>query len=50
MRTHRLTAAPALLIAVGGLVVGLAAPAVGRQASHLINGNTIKKHSISGTG
>ncbi len=48
MRTHRLTAASALLLAAGGLVVGLAAPAAGREASHLINGNTIKKHSISG--
>jgi hypothetical protein len=48
MRTHQLTTVPMLLVAAGGLVVGLAAPAAGREASHLINGNTIQKHSIAG--
>jgi hypothetical protein len=48
MRTQRLATLPMLLIAVGGLIVGLAAPAAGREASHLISGTTIKKHSIAG--
>jgi hypothetical protein len=37
-----------LLLAASGLVVGLAAPAAGREAHHLISGSTIKKHSIAG--
>jgi hypothetical protein len=48
MRTHRLTALPMLLVATGGLVVGLAVPAAGREASHLINGSSIKPHSVAG--
>jgi hypothetical protein len=48
MRTHRLTSLPLLLIAAGGLVVGLAVPATARETSHLINGSTIKKGSIAG--
>jgi hypothetical protein len=37
-----------LAVVIGGLVVGLAALAVGRAASHLISGASIKPHSISG--
>jgi hypothetical protein len=37
-----------LLIAAAGLVVGLAMPAAGHEAKHLINGKTIAKHSIAG--
>jgi hypothetical protein len=48
MRTQRLATLPMLLVAAGGLIVGLAAPAAGREASHLISGNTIKRHSIAG--
>ncbi|HEX3823454.1 MAG TPA: hypothetical protein VHV79_03185 [Mycobacteriales bacterium] len=48
MRSHRLTTVPMLLIAAAGLVVGLALPAAGREAGHLINGKTIAKHSIAG--
>lgn len=48
MFSHRLTAVPALLIAAGGLVVGLAIPAAGREAVRAINGSSIKPHSIAG--
>jgi hypothetical protein len=37
-----------LLVAAGGLVVGLAVPAAANEASHLINGSSIKPHSIAG--
>jgi hypothetical protein len=36
------------LIAAGGIVIGLAAPAAVREASYLINGASIKQHSIAG--
>jgi hypothetical protein len=48
MRSHRLTTVPMVLIAAAGLVVGLALPAAGHEAGHLINGKTIAKHSIAG--
>lgn len=48
MRSHRLTTVPILLVAAGGLVVGLAMPAAGHEARRLINGSLIKKHSIVG--
>ena len=48
MRTRRLTALPMLLIAAGGIVVGLAMPAAAREASTLINGKSIAKLSIPG--
>jgi hypothetical protein len=48
MSSHRLTTVPMLLVAAAGLVVGLALPAAGREAGHLINGKTIAKHSIAG--
>jgi hypothetical protein len=47
MRNH-LTAVPVLLIAAGGLIVGLSVPAAAHEASHLINGSTIEPHSITG--
>jgi hypothetical protein len=43
-----LTTLPLLLVAAGGLVVGLAVPAAARETGHLINGNSIKVHSIAG--
>jgi hypothetical protein len=48
MRTFRLSAVPMLLIAAGGLVVGLAVPAAAREASTLINGRSIAIQSIPG--
>jgi hypothetical protein len=48
MRSHRLTTMSMLLLAAGGLVVGLALPAAGHEAKHLISGSTIKQHSIAG--
>jgi hypothetical protein len=39
---------PMLAIAIAGVIVGLATPAAAKQASHLINGSSIKKNSISG--
>jgi hypothetical protein len=48
MRSHRLTTMSMLLLAAGGLVVGLALPAAGHEAKHLISGSSIKKHSIAG--
>jgi hypothetical protein len=39
---------PAALIVAGIVVVGLAAPAAGHEASHLIKGSSIAKHSIPG--
>jgi hypothetical protein len=48
MSSHRLSTVPMVLIAAAGLVVGLAMPAAGREAGHLINGKTIAKHSITG--
>ncbi|MFZ0714565.1 hypothetical protein [Mycobacterium sp.] len=48
MRAIRRSALPVLLFSAVGLVVGLAAPAAGREASHLINGASIKEHSIAG--
>jgi hypothetical protein len=48
MSANRLSSLSVVLIAAGGLVVGLAAPAAGREASHLINGSSIKPHSIAG--
>jgi hypothetical protein len=49
MRVHGLAALPLLLIAVAGLVVGLALPAAARETSHLINGSSINAHTISGS-
>ena len=48
MATTRLSALPMLLIAGGGLVVGLAAPAAAHEAAGLINGKSIAVHSIPG--
>jgi hypothetical protein len=48
MGKNHVTTVSMVLIAAGGLVVGLAAPAAGREASHLINGSSIKQHSIAG--
>lgn len=39
---------PMIAVAVGALVVGLAAPAAASEASHLISGSQIKNHSITG--
>jgi hypothetical protein len=48
MSTHRVKTASMVAIAAGGLVVGLAVPAAGREANLLINGASIAKHSIAG--
>lgn len=48
MRNRRVTAVPMILIAAAAVVVGLAVPAAGREAGHLINGAMIKKHSLAG--
>jgi hypothetical protein len=48
MPSNRLTTVPILLIAAGSLIVGLAMPAAAHEAGHLINGATIKPHSIAG--
>jgi hypothetical protein len=39
---------PIVAVAVGGLVVGLAAPAAASEASHLISGSQIKNHTVTG--
>jgi hypothetical protein len=44
----RKTSVPLLLIAAGGLVVGLAVPAAAHETSHLINGKSIAIQSIPG--
>jgi hypothetical protein len=59
MKVKQLRSLPLMLVAAGGLVVGLAVPAAAHEASHLINGKTIaknsipanrlKKHSVTGT-
>ncbi|HEX3908858.1 MAG TPA: hypothetical protein VHW92_13120 [Mycobacteriales bacterium] len=43
-----MTTFPLLLIAAGGLVIGLAVPAAARETGHLINGSSIKQHTIAG--
>ena len=48
MLEGRKSAIPLLLIAAGGLVVGLAVPAAARETSHLINGKSIAIQSIPG--
>lgn len=48
MRIRQLLNAPLLLVAAGGLVVGLAGPAFGHEARHLISGASIKPHTIAG--
>jgi hypothetical protein len=48
MLKGRKTAVPLLLIAAGGLVVGLAVPAAAHEASHLIDGKSIAIQSIPG--
>jgi hypothetical protein len=48
MRIRDLKSGPLILVAAGGLVVGLAMPAAAGEASHLINGKTIKPHTIAG--
>jgi len=45
---RRMTTSSILVAAVVGLIVGLALPAAGRTASQLINGASIKEHSIAG--
>jgi hypothetical protein len=49
MRIHGLAALPLLLIAAGGLVIGLAIPAAARETGHLIDGSSIKAHTITGS-
>jgi hypothetical protein len=48
MRSRQLTPLALMLIAAGGLVVGLAMPAAAREASNLINGRSIAIQSIPG--
>ncbi len=48
MSTNRLAAPALLLVAAGGLVVGLAIPAAAHEARTLINGKSIAVHSIPG--
>jgi hypothetical protein len=48
MNVRRLVSSTTIAVAVGGLVVGLSAPAVAHEAKHLISGASIKKHSIAG--
>jgi hypothetical protein len=48
MRDRRLTTGPMLLLATGGLVVGLALPAAAHEASSLINGKSIAVRSLPG--
>jgi hypothetical protein len=48
VRAHHVTTFPLLLIAAGGLVIGLAVPAAARETGHLINGSSIKQHTIAG--
>ncbi len=48
MSSRRMTASSILVASVVGLIVGLALPAAGRAASQLINGASIKEHSIAG--
>jgi hypothetical protein len=48
MWRSRLATVPMLLVAAGGLVVGLAVPAAAREAGHLINGRSIAVQSIPG--
>jgi hypothetical protein len=47
MKLSGLKAAPAVALVVGGLVVGLSAPAAARETKHLISGSSIKEHSIA---
>lgn len=44
----KVSAVPMLLIAAGGLIVGLAVPAAAQEAGRLINGRSIAVHSIPG--
>jgi hypothetical protein len=46
MKVKQLRSLPMMLVAAGGLVVGLALPAAAHDASHLINGKSIAKNSI----
>jgi hypothetical protein len=46
--TNTLSRLPMLLIAAGGLVVGLALPAAAHETGRLINGTSIAVHSIPG--
>jgi hypothetical protein len=48
MAIRSFKSAPLLAVASGSLVVGLAMPAAAKEASHLVNGASIKKNSISG--
>jgi hypothetical protein len=48
VRTHQLRTLPLLLIAAGGLVVGLAVPAAAHEAGSLINGKSIAIQSLPG--
>jgi hypothetical protein len=48
MATVKMCALPMLLMAAGGLVVGLAAPVAAQEAGRLINGKSIAVHSIPG--
>jgi hypothetical protein len=48
MKVRGLRSTALLMVAAGGLVVGLAMPAAAHEAAHLINGKTIKNHTITG--
>lgn len=48
MMIRGLRSVPMLMIAAGGLVVGLAMPAAAHEAGHLIDGKTIKNYTITG--
>jgi hypothetical protein len=50
MRVPQVVTLPTAMIIAGVVIVGLAAPAAGREASHLIKGTSIAKHSILVTG
>jgi hypothetical protein len=44
----RISTFSVLVIAVAGVVAGLAMPAAARETRHLINGNTIKPNTVTG--
>jgi hypothetical protein len=48
MSEKRMKAATLSAVAIGGLVAGLAMPAAARETKHLINGNSIKKDTVTG--